>query len=158
MGRALVHALNNVDLDIAPGTFTAVMGPSGSGIIAEVHDEPDWSVYFPLDEIEGCNTWILGQPTDRNKEGYRMIIVKATSVEEVLDIADQITALGYQAFIGFLGGLEGFLRRQTSGRIIVISRRLPPKGCLCCQTFGRIIELLPARRPLPPTKTPAWEQ
>jgi putative ABC transport system ATP-binding protein len=31
MGRALVHALNNVDLDIAPGTFTAVMGPSGSG-------------------------------------------------------------------------------------------------------------------------------
>jgi putative ABC transport system ATP-binding protein len=31
MGRVLVHALNNVDLDIAPGTFTAVMGPSGSG-------------------------------------------------------------------------------------------------------------------------------
>lgn len=31
MGRALVHALNNVDLDITHGTFTAVMGPSGSG-------------------------------------------------------------------------------------------------------------------------------
>lgn len=31
MGRAVVHALDNVDLDIAPGTFTTVMGPSGSG-------------------------------------------------------------------------------------------------------------------------------
>jgi len=31
MGRALVHAVNNVNLEVAPGTFTAVMGPSGSG-------------------------------------------------------------------------------------------------------------------------------
>jgi len=81
-----------------------------SGIISEVHDEPDWSVYFPLDEIAGYNTWILGQPIDRNKEGYRMIIVKATSVEEVLDIADQITAMGYQAFTPqtFVQGVQGF--------------------------------------------------
>ena len=31
MGRALVHALDNVNLEIAPETFTTVMGPSGSG-------------------------------------------------------------------------------------------------------------------------------
>jgi putative ABC transport system ATP-binding protein len=31
MGRAVVHALDNVNLDVAPSTFTTVMGPSGSG-------------------------------------------------------------------------------------------------------------------------------
>lgn len=31
MGRAVVHALDNVDLEVAPSTFTTVMGPSGSG-------------------------------------------------------------------------------------------------------------------------------
>ena len=31
MGRETVHALAGVDLEIAPGTFSAVMGPSGSG-------------------------------------------------------------------------------------------------------------------------------
>jgi putative ABC transport system ATP-binding protein len=31
MGRAIVHALDDVNLEIDPGTFTTVMGPSGSG-------------------------------------------------------------------------------------------------------------------------------
>jgi ABC-type lipoprotein export system ATPase subunit len=31
MGHLTVRALDGVDLDIQPGTFTVVMGPSGSG-------------------------------------------------------------------------------------------------------------------------------
>jgi putative ABC transport system ATP-binding protein len=30
-GAALVHALDGVDLEVAAGRFTAIMGPSGSG-------------------------------------------------------------------------------------------------------------------------------
>ena len=81
-----------------------------TGIIAEARDEPDWSVYFPLDELTGYNTWISGQPIDRNKIGYPMMVVRATSVEEVLDVTDQISALGYQAFTpqSFVQGINGF--------------------------------------------------
>ena len=30
-GEAIVHALNNVNIDFEYGKFTAIMGPSGSG-------------------------------------------------------------------------------------------------------------------------------
>jgi putative ABC transport system ATP-binding protein len=36
-GDAAVHALAGVDLDVAPGRFTAVMGPSGSGKSTLMH-------------------------------------------------------------------------------------------------------------------------
>src|SRR5437660_2018323 len=36
-GDAAVVALDNVDVDVAPGTFTAVMGPSGSGKSTLMH-------------------------------------------------------------------------------------------------------------------------
>lgn len=81
-----------------------------TGVIAEARDEPDWSVYFPLDEMTGYNAWITGQPIDRKKVGYPVLVVRATSLEEVLDVTDQITALGYQAFTpqSFVQGINGF--------------------------------------------------
>ncbi len=36
-GAAAVHALDGVDVDLAPGRFTAVMGPSGSGKSTLMH-------------------------------------------------------------------------------------------------------------------------
>lgn len=81
-----------------------------TGIIAETRDEPDWSVYLPMSELTGYNAWITGQPIDRNKVGYQQIVVRTASVENVLDVADQITALGYQAFTpqSFVQGINGF--------------------------------------------------
>lgn len=81
-----------------------------SGIIAETREEPDYSIYFPLDELAGYNTWILGQPIDRAEVGYPNIVVRASSIDEVLDVADQITTLGYQAYTpqSFVQGINGF--------------------------------------------------
>jgi putative ABC transport system permease protein len=81
-----------------------------TGVIAETRDTPDWTVYLPLADIDGFNGWVIGQPVDHNKTGYQELLVKAASVEEVLDIADQINALGFQAFTPqtFVQGITGF--------------------------------------------------
>lgn len=81
-----------------------------AGVLAEMGDEPDWSIYLPLGELEGFNTWASGQRIDRNKTGYNTVVVKVNSVEEVLDVADQIAALGFQAYTpqSFVQGISGF--------------------------------------------------
>jgi putative ABC transport system permease protein len=81
-----------------------------AGVLDEVRDEPDWSVYMPLSEVDALNTWATGQRIDRNKTGYNTAIVKVGSVDDVLDITDQITALGFQAYTpqSFVEGITGF--------------------------------------------------
>jgi putative ABC transport system permease protein len=81
-----------------------------SGIIAETRDTPDWTVYIPMADMDSYNLWASGKPIDRNKNGYQELLVKAGSVENVLDIADQINALGYQAYTpqSFVQGINGF--------------------------------------------------
>ena len=81
-----------------------------AGVIAEARDEPDWSIYMPLSEIEGYNAWVTGQRIDRNKTGYPQLVVKVADIEQVLDINDQITEMGYQAYTpqSFVQGITGF--------------------------------------------------
>jgi len=81
-----------------------------AGVLAEVRDEPDWSIYMPLSEVEGYNTWSTGQRIDRNKTGYNTVIVKVDDVDNVLDVTEQITALGFQAYTpqSFVQGISGF--------------------------------------------------
>lgn len=81
-----------------------------AGVLDEVRDEPDWSVYMPLSEVDALNTWATGQRIDRNKMGYNTAIVKVGSVDDVLDITDQITTLGFQAYTpqSFVQGITGF--------------------------------------------------
>jgi putative ABC transport system permease protein len=67
------------------------------GIIAESRDESDGAIYMTLDEITALNGWVQGKRIDRNRDGYAQITVKVEDVGQVLDISDQITALGYQA-------------------------------------------------------------
>ena len=42
-GEAEVTALRAVDLDLAAGAFTAIMGPSGSGKSTLMHCLPGWT-------------------------------------------------------------------------------------------------------------------
>jgi putative ABC transport system ATP-binding protein len=60
-GETAVHALRGVDLDIAPGKLTAVMGPSGSGKSTLMHllaglDKPDGgTVTIAGEEVTGLD-------------------------------------------------------------------------------------------------------
>lgn len=80
------------------------------GIIAEARDEPDWSIYMPLSEMEGYNTWVTGQRTDRQKNGYPNLIVRVGDIDQVIDVTEQITTMGYQAYTpqSFIQGINGF--------------------------------------------------
>lgn len=80
------------------------------GVLAEARDEPDWSVYLPLSDLESHNVWLTGQRIDRSKIGYNQLIVKVADVDQVLDVTQQITDMGYQAYTpqSFVQGITGF--------------------------------------------------
>jgi putative ABC transport system permease protein len=68
------------------------------GVLVETRDTPDWTVYMRLEELEGYNEWALNHQIDRYRDGYPSTIVRAVSPREVLDIAETIKEMGYQAF------------------------------------------------------------
>lgn len=81
-----------------------------TGILAESRGESDYSMYMRLDEVTGFNEWFMGKRINRNRDGYSMVVVKVENVREVLDITDQIIALGYQAYTpqSFVQGINSF--------------------------------------------------
>ena len=80
------------------------------GVLSEIKDEPDWSIFMPMNELDGYNAWVTGQRIDRDKNGYNTLIVKVGDVDQVLDVADQITAMGFQAWSpqSFVEGISSF--------------------------------------------------
>ena len=81
-----------------------------AGVLEEMQDEPDWSVYMSMGELEGYNAWSTGQRVDRDKNGYGTLIVKVGDIDQVLDVADQITAMGFQAWSpqSYVEGISSF--------------------------------------------------
>ena len=80
------------------------------GILAESRGESDWTVYMTLDDVTTYNEWIMGRRINRNKDGYNQAVVKVEDVGQVLEIADQITQMGYQAYTpqSFVQGINSF--------------------------------------------------
>lgn len=80
------------------------------GILQEMRDYPDWSVFMALDEVTVFNEWILGQRINRNKTGYNEVVVRVENVDQVLDAAEAIKNLGYQAYTPqeFVQGINNF--------------------------------------------------
>jgi putative ABC transport system permease protein len=80
------------------------------GIIAETRGEHDYQMYMPLEEVTNLNQWVMGRRVDRSRDGYPMVMVTVEDVSQVLDIADQITALGYQTYTpqSFVQGINSF--------------------------------------------------
>ena len=80
------------------------------GVINEMRDEPDWSIYMPLSDMESYLTWANGKRPNRDKDGYATLIVRVNDVEDVLEVTQTITDLGYQAYTpqSFVQGITGF--------------------------------------------------
>ena len=81
-----------------------------TGVLAETKGESDWSIYMSLDELKVYNEWASGTHINYNKTGYNQVIVKVDKVDHVLDVNDQITALGLQAYtpLSFVQGINNF--------------------------------------------------
>ncbi len=80
------------------------------GVIAESRGEADYSIYVPLEELTAFNEWAIGRRVNRNRDGFAQAVVKVNQVENVLDVTDQITGLGYQAYTpqSFVQGINSF--------------------------------------------------
>ena len=80
------------------------------GVIAESRGEADYSIYVPLEDLTAFNEWALGRRVNRNRDGFAQAVVKVNDVKNVLDVTDQITAMGYQAYTpqSFVQGINSF--------------------------------------------------
>jgi putative ABC transport system permease protein len=83
-----------------------------TGILEETRGESDWSVYMPLDQIKSLNEWAMNRRINYNKDGYSQVIVKVSEVDQVLDISEQITEMGFQAYTpqSFVQGINNFYK------------------------------------------------
>ena len=81
-----------------------------AGVLNETGGEPDYSIYLPLEQVKSLNEWANGARINYNKDGYSQVIVKVEDADQALDIADQITAMGFQAITpqSYLQGINGF--------------------------------------------------
>ncbi|MEL7626599.1 MAG: ABC transporter permease [Anaerolineaceae bacterium] len=68
------------------------------GVLAETRGESDYNIYMDWDEVMKLNDWIAGKRVDYSKQGYNNVTVKATSPEVVIELAQQITDMGFQAY------------------------------------------------------------
>jgi putative ABC transport system permease protein len=80
------------------------------GVLQESKGESDYSVYMSLDDVTSYNEWMLGRRINRNRDGYNQLVVTVESVNQVLDISDQISKLGYQAYTpqSYVQGINSF--------------------------------------------------
>jgi putative ABC transport system permease protein len=80
------------------------------GQLSETRNEPDWSVYLPIEDLVAYNEWMTGRRVNRSRDGYNQVVVKVDDVKEVLNITEQINNLGYQAYTpqSFVQGINNF--------------------------------------------------
>ncbi|HSO13686.1 MAG TPA: ABC transporter permease, partial [Anaerolineales bacterium] len=81
-----------------------------TGMLKETRGESDWTVYMPLEQVKILNEWSMNRRFNYNKDGYSMAVVKVSDVNQVIEITDQITEMGFQAFTpqAFVQGINNF--------------------------------------------------
>ena len=81
-----------------------------TGVLERTGSEPDWVIYMSLEQLKALNEWAQGRRINYNKDGYGQVIVKVQEVDQVLDIADQINNMGFQAYTAqdYVQGINNF--------------------------------------------------
>jgi putative ABC transport system permease protein len=95
LGQSLKFILTKYDSEGNPTTKT--LNIKIVGVLKETRGQSDGSIYMRLEDITALNEWARGTRINRNKEGYSMLLVKASDTKSVLDIADTINNMGFQA-------------------------------------------------------------
>jgi putative ABC transport system permease protein len=80
------------------------------GLLSETKGESDWSIYMRLQDLKAYNEWATGRRINYNKDGYGQAVVKVADPQDVLDVSQQITDLGYQAYTPaeYVQGINNF--------------------------------------------------
>jgi putative ABC transport system permease protein len=83
-----------------------------TGVLAQTGSDADWTVFMPLNEVKTLNEWSSGVKINYNKDGYNQVIVKVADPKDAITVADQITAMGFQAFTyqSFVQGINSFFQ------------------------------------------------
>lgn len=68
------------------------------GVLEESRSEADSYLFMNLDEVTAFNEWFQGTRINRNRDGYNQVIVKAAEGSQVVEITEQINAMGYMAY------------------------------------------------------------
>ncbi len=81
-----------------------------TGVLQESKGESDYSIYMPLSDVTNYNEWFTGRRINRDRDGYNQLVVNVENVDQVLDISDQITQLGFQAYTpqSYVQGINSF--------------------------------------------------
>jgi putative ABC transport system ATP-binding protein len=103
-------ALREVDLDIAPGEFTAIAGPSGSGKSTLLH------LIGGLDHPTAGEVWLDGERIDRlDHNGLASLrLQKIGFVFQAYNLIPVLTALENAAFVLELRGVPRGTREQQA--------------------------------------------
>ena len=100
-GGVSTHALNEVDLEVAPAEFTAIAGPSGSGKSTLLH------LLGCLDRPTSGETWLGDRRTDRldPAASARLRLFEIGFVFQAYNLIPVLTALENAAFVLELRGV-----------------------------------------------------
>lgn len=83
-----------------------------TGVLAQSGNDVDWTIFMPLEEVRMLNEWANGIKINYNRDGYNQVVVKVSDPREALDISQQITDMGFQAFSpqSFVESINSFYR------------------------------------------------
>jgi putative ABC transport system permease protein len=67
------------------------------GVIQENRIE-DWSLFVPMEDLDAWNQWFTGKRPNRARDGYSTAIILVDTVDQTLEVAEQVKAMGFMAY------------------------------------------------------------
>jgi putative ABC transport system ATP-binding protein len=114
MGGTVVRALDGVDLDIEAGTFTVVMGPSGSGKSSLLY------LLGGLDRLTAGEIQINGERLDQMDENALALFRRRTMgfIFQSFNLVSSMSALENVGFPMQFAGIPVAERNERSGQLL----------------------------------------